>query len=89
MNTKGKQMDALLHQLLRSSAVRFPSKEAIVHGNRRMTYAETWRALTSLASRLKSALGRGAKGLITTKAGLAGLSEVLKRIPSLVLVLAK
>ncbi len=127
-------MDALLHDLLRSSAARFPGKEAIVHRNRRMTYAETWRAVTSLASRLKSAgLERGdrlgvfldasipqalsifaasaadaifvpihhslfpeqvahilsdcgAKGLITTKARLAGLSEVLKRIPSLAVV---
>jgi acyl-CoA synthetase (AMP-forming)/AMP-acid ligase II len=122
--------------LLLSSAARFPSKEAIVHGNRRMTYAETWRAVTSLASRLKSeGLERGdrlgvfldasipqalsifaasaasavfvpihhslfpeqvahilsdcgARGLITTKAQLAGLSEALKRIPSLVFVLA-
>ena len=53
-------MDASLHHLLRSSAARFPSKEAIVHRNRRMTYAGTWRAVTSLASRLKSAgLERG------------------------------
>src|SRR6188474_2835607 len=60
MNTGGKQTDALLHHLLRSSAARFPNKEAIVHGNRRMTYAETWRAVKSLAGRLKSAgLTRG------------------------------
>jgi non-ribosomal peptide synthetase component E (peptide arylation enzyme) len=60
MNNKGKQMDALLHHLLRSSAARFPGKEAIVHRNRRMTCAGTWRAVTSLASRLKSAgLERG------------------------------
>ena len=53
-------MDALLHHLLRSSAARFPGKEAIVHRNRRMTYAGTWRAVRSLASRLKSAgLERG------------------------------
>ena len=121
-------MDALLHDLLRSSAARFPGKEAIVHRNRHMTYAETWRAVTSLASRLKSAgLERGdrlgvfldasipqalsifaasaadaifvpihhslfpeqvahilsdcGQGLITTKARLAGLSEVLKKNP--------
>jgi acyl-CoA ligase (AMP-forming) (exosortase A-associated) len=135
MNTERKHMDSLLHHLLRSGAARFPNKEAMVHGNRRMTYAETWRAVTSLASRLKSeGLERGdrlgvfldasipqalsifaasaadavfvpihhslfpeqvthilsdcgAKGLITTKARLAGLSDVLKRIPSLVFVL--
>jgi len=39
MKKKGKQMDALLHHLLRSSAARFPGKEAIVHRNRRMTWA--------------------------------------------------
>jgi len=60
MKKKGKQMDALLHHLLRSSAARFPGKEAIVQRNRRMTCAGTWRAVRSLASRLKSAgLERG------------------------------
>jgi acyl-CoA ligase (AMP-forming) (exosortase A-associated) len=136
MNTGGKQTDALLHHLLRGSAARFPNKEAIVHGNRRMTYAETWRAVTSLAGLFRAEglehgdrLGVflnpsipqalsifaasaadavfvpihhslfpeqvahilsdcGATGLITTKARLAGLSEVMRRIPSLRVLLA-
>ena len=135
MNTRGKQISALLHHCLRDSAPRFPRKEAIVHGDRRMTYTEAWAAVASLASRLKSdGLERGerlgiflepsipqalsifaasaagvvfvpihhslfpeqvahilsdcgARGLITTRARLAGLSDVLKRIPSLVVVL--
>src|SRR5262245_324408 len=60
MNTGGKQTDALIHHLLLRSAARYPNKEAIVHGDRRMTYAETWRAVTGLATRLQAAgLERG------------------------------
>jgi acyl-CoA synthetase (AMP-forming)/AMP-acid ligase II len=59
MNAGGKQINALLHHGLRGSAARFPGKEAIVHGDRRMTYAEVWTAVASLASRLKSGLERG------------------------------
>ena len=54
MNISGKQINALLHYGLRDSAARFPGKEAIVHGDRRMTYTEAWAAVASLANRLKS-----------------------------------
>jgi acyl-CoA ligase (AMP-forming) (exosortase A-associated) len=124
-------MDSLIHHMLRSSAARFPEKEAIVHGNQRLNYSEVYRTVVSLAYGLKSAgLKRGdrigiflepsiaqslsifaasaadaafvpinhllfadqvahimvdcrMKALITTKARLASLGEVLNRVPSL------
>jgi acyl-CoA ligase (AMP-forming) (exosortase A-associated) len=127
-------MDYLIHHMLRSSAERFPEKEALVHGNRRMKYDEVYRVVRSLAYGLKSAgLERGdrlgiylepsieqslsifsasaadaafvpinhllfpeqvghimsdcrMKGLITTKAKLATLLPMLRRVPSLVFI---
>ena len=45
-------MNFLIHQMLRSSASRLPDKEALVHGNERLTYREVVRRVSSLASGL-------------------------------------
>ena len=53
-------MDYLVYHLLRSSAQRLPSKEAIVHGDERLTYAEVIRRVDGLAAGLRaSGLSRG------------------------------
>ncbi len=46
-------MDFLVHHLLRTSAVRLPAKEAIVHGQQRLTYAEVARQTAGLATGLR------------------------------------
>lgn len=48
-------MDFLIHHMLRSSAARHPEKEALVHGNERLTYAQVERTVNALASGLTSA----------------------------------
>ena len=56
----GKIMDSLVHQMLRESARRFPDKEALVHGEQRLSYAETEKRVLGLASGLlQSGLVRG------------------------------
>ncbi len=53
-------MDFLIHHMLRTSAVRFPDKEALVHGNQRLTYHEVERQTAALAQGLRAAgLKRG------------------------------
>lgn len=53
-------MDFLIHHMLRTSAQRFPDKEALVHGSRRLTYREALNLTTGLAQGLRSAgLRRG------------------------------
>ena len=53
-------MDFLIHHLLRTSAHRFPEKEALVHGEQRLTYAEVMRKTAGLAHGLRRAgLQRG------------------------------
>jgi len=53
-------MDFLLHHMLRSSAEPFPQKEALVHGDQRLTYAEIVRYTEGLAYGLQRAgLRRG------------------------------
>lgn len=53
-------MDFLIHHMLRSSACRFPEKEALVHGDSRMTYEEAAKQTASLAYGLgKCGLRRG------------------------------
>ena len=47
-------MDFLIHHMLRSSAARYPEKEAVVHGSRRLTYCEVADRCTSVASGLRS-----------------------------------
>jgi len=48
-------MDFLLHHMLRTNARRNPGKEALVHGNRRMTYGEIARQSAGLAYGLQCA----------------------------------
>jgi len=48
-------MDILVHHMLRSSACRFPGKEALVHGDQRLTYAEVARQTAGLANGLRRA----------------------------------
>jgi len=48
-------MDFLIHHMLRTSARRSPGKEALVHGNRRLTYGEIARQSTGLAYGLQCA----------------------------------
>lgn len=48
-------MDYLVHHLLRASAERFPEKEAIVHGEQRLTYGEAWQQTSRLALGLQHA----------------------------------
>jgi acyl-CoA ligase (AMP-forming) (exosortase A-associated) len=53
-------MDFLVHHLLHRSAVRFPDKEALVHGDERLTYAEVDKRTAGLAMGLRRAgLQRG------------------------------
>ena len=48
-------MDFLIHHMLRSSAARYPEKEAVVHGTRRLTYREVADNCASIASGLRGA----------------------------------
>ncbi|HEU4724432.1 MAG TPA: acyl-CoA ligase (AMP-forming), exosortase A system-associated [Candidatus Eisenbacteria bacterium] len=46
-------MDFLIHHMLRASAARLPQKEALVHGDRRLSYAEVWAQVRGLAAGLR------------------------------------
>lgn len=48
-------MDFLIHQMLRTSALRRPAKEALVHGEERLSYAEFDRRVRGLAAGLRQA----------------------------------
>ena len=48
-------MDFLVHHMLQRSATRSPDREALVHGDERLTYAEVARRATGLAEGLKQA----------------------------------
>ena len=48
-------MDFLIHHMLRNSAARYPEKEAVVHGPRRLTYREVADSCASIASGLRGA----------------------------------
>ena len=53
-------MDFLIHHMLRTSAQRFPDKEALVHGSRRLIYREVLSLTSGLAHGLRAAgLRRG------------------------------
>jgi acyl-CoA ligase (AMP-forming) (exosortase A-associated) len=53
-------MDFLIHHMLRTSVSRSPSKEALVHGEQRLSYEEVWSRVRGLASGLRDAsLQRG------------------------------
>lgn len=46
-------MDYLIHHMLRTSFQRFPDKEALVHGNERLSYKEVYARTASLAGSLQ------------------------------------
>jgi len=48
-------MDFLVHHMLRASATRLPAKEAVVHRDERLTFAEVWGKVTNLAHGLRRA----------------------------------
>jgi acyl-CoA ligase (AMP-forming) (exosortase A-associated) len=48
-------MDFLIHHMLRSSALRSPEKDAIVHGDKRLSYREVERRVAGLARGLRRA----------------------------------
>ena len=48
-------MDFLVHHLLRASAARFPEKEALVHGDRRLSFFAVAEKVLRLAQGLRSA----------------------------------
>jgi|SRR5271154_643535 len=53
-------MKFLIHHMLNASAVRTPGKEALIHGEQRLTYQEVTRQVSGLAAGLKQAgLTRG------------------------------
>ena len=53
-------MDSLIHHMLRTSALRQSEKEALVHGEQRLTYDDVARQTASLAHGLRLAGdGRG------------------------------
>jgi acyl-CoA ligase (AMP-forming) (exosortase A-associated) len=53
-------MDFLVHHMLRTSARRFPDKEALVHGDARLTYSEVARQASNLGGGFRRAgLSRG------------------------------
>jgi acyl-CoA ligase (AMP-forming) (exosortase A-associated) len=53
-------MDFLIHHMLRTSASRYPEKEALVHGDRRLTYEQVAARVRAFASSLRSAgIGAG------------------------------
>lgn len=52
-------MDSLVHHMLRSSAARYPAKEAVVHVDERLSYADMWQYTAGLADGMRAAgLGR-------------------------------
>ena len=53
-------VDFLIHHMLRTSAARLPEKEALIHGDRRLSYGDVWRRISNLAQGLRRAgLERG------------------------------
>ena len=48
-------MDFLLHHMVATSAKRFPEKEALVHGNERLTYAALEAAICNVSATLQGA----------------------------------
>src|SRR5271167_1890932 len=48
-------MDFLIHHMLRNSAARYPGKEAVIHGPRRLTYRQVAAHCASIACGLRCA----------------------------------
>ena len=64
-------MDFLIHHMLRTSASRAPEKEALVHGNQRLSYKEVASRVTGLAQGLRNAgLERGDRVAIYLEASV-------------------
>jgi acyl-CoA ligase (AMP-forming) (exosortase A-associated) len=70
-------MDFLIHHILRASSVRFPDKEALVHGGERLTYREVSQKVASLAAGLRHAgLQRGERVGIHLDASIAQVISI-------------
>jgi acyl-CoA ligase (AMP-forming) (exosortase A-associated) len=70
-------MDFLVHHVLRTSAGRSPSKEALVHGQERLTYAQVSAHVAGLASGLRGAgLRRGERVGIYLEASIAQVVSI-------------
>jgi acyl-CoA ligase (AMP-forming) (exosortase A-associated) len=71
-NTTARNLDFLIHHTLRASALRFPDKEALVHGDERLTYREVSARVAGMASGLRAAgLQRGERVAIYLDPGIA------------------
>jgi acyl-CoA ligase (AMP-forming) (exosortase A-associated) len=71
-------MDFLIHHLLRASARRFPNKEALVHGNERLTYRQVECRVLGLAFGLRRAgLERGERVGIYLEPSMAQVFSIL------------
>jgi acyl-CoA ligase (AMP-forming) (exosortase A-associated) len=70
-------MDFLIHHMLRTSASRYPGKEALVCGDQRLTYADVHARVSALASGLREAgLRRGDRIGIYLDAGIAQVISI-------------
>src|SRR5271165_5129630 len=70
-------MDFLIHHMLRASTSRYPDKEALVHGDQRLTYAEVSARVAGLASGLREAgLKRGERVGIYLDASVAQVVSI-------------
>jgi acyl-CoA ligase (AMP-forming) (exosortase A-associated) len=70
-------MDLLVHHILRASSIRFPAKEALVHGEDRLTYLQVSQRVQSFATGLRSAgLRRGERVGIYLDAGIAQVISI-------------
>jgi acyl-CoA ligase (AMP-forming) (exosortase A-associated) len=64
-------LDFLIHHMLRTSALRAPEKEALVHGNQRLSYKEVAARVSGLAQGLRNAgLERGDRVAIYVEASV-------------------
>jgi acyl-CoA ligase (AMP-forming) (exosortase A-associated) len=70
-------MDYLIHHMLRTSTSRTPEKEALVHGDERLTYAQVSARVAGLASSLRSAgLQHGQRVGVYLDAGVAQVVSI-------------
>lgn len=70
-------MDFLVHHMLRASASRYSEREALVHGNERLTYADVTRQVRGLAFGLRDAgLQRGERVGIYLDASIAQVISI-------------
>ena len=64
-------MDSLIHHMLRASAKRAPNKEALIHGEERLSYQEVERRVIGVAQALRNAgLQRGERVAIYLEASV-------------------